>query len=87
MAPSGQGQIEFKAGGWVVLDIVILVIILCRAWELYTKEDRDLEMVERILPTMDGCRDGCSRGRNLGGRGAGGPGVDSVVVHLNGVRG
>lgn len=65
MAPSRRGQITFKVGGWVVLNIVILVIILCRAWELYVEEDRVLAMAERILPIMEGRRDGCNCGRNL----------------------
>lgn len=36
---------------------------------------------------MEGRRDGRNRGRNLGGRGARGPGVDSAAVQLNGARG
>lgn len=87
MAPSGQGQMMFKVGGWGVLGFVLLVIILCSVWELYAEEDRALAMEERILHAMEGRQDGHNCGRNLGGMGDGGPGVDSVAVHLNGVRG
>ena len=54
MAPSVRGPMDFKAGGWEVLSIFILVIILCRAWEIYLEEDKALAIAERILSTMGG---------------------------------
>ena len=71
----------------MVLSMVIFVIILCKAWELYVEEDRALAMEKRILPSMEGRRDGHNHGQNLGGREVRGPGVESVVVHLIGVGG
>ena len=64
----------------MVLGIVIQVFILCRAWEIQAEEDWELAMAERILPSMEGSRDGCNHGQNYGGRGARGMGVDSVAV-------
>ena len=87
MAPSRRGQTTFKVGRWVVLGIVILVFILCRAWEIHVEEDLSLVIAERILLAMEGSRDGRNRGRNIGGRGVGGLGVDSVAMQLNGVGG
>jgi len=87
MAPLRRDQMTFKDGWRRILGIVIVVIILCRAWELYREEDRALVMVERILPAMEGSRDGHNHGQNLGGRGVGGPIFDSVIVHLNGFEG
>ena len=71
----------------MVLSIVILVIIMCRAWEIYAEEDMALAIAERILPAMGGHRDGRNCGQNLGGGGAGGPVVDSAAVHLKCVGG
>lgn len=68
----------------MVLGIVVLAIIMFSAWKLCAKENMALLMTERILPSMEGHRDGNNHGQNLGGRGAGGLGVDSIVVHLNG---
>ena len=87
MAPSRRGQTTFKIERWEVLGIVTLVFILCRAWEIHVKEEWDLTMAERILPAMEGSKHGCNHGQNLGGRGTGGPGDDSVFAPLNGVGG
>ena len=87
MTPSRRGQTNFKVCRWVVLGIVTLVFILCRAWEILTEEDWALAMAERILRAMGGRRDVRNHGQNLGGRGDGGLGVDNVAVQLNGARG
>ena len=84
MAPSRRGQLTFKLGGRVVRGIAIRVFTLCRAGEIQAGEDWALAMAKRILPAMEGGRDGRNRGRNGGGRGAGGLGVDRATEQLNG---
>lgn len=77
----------FKARGWVALGLVLLIIMLCSIWDIFAEEDMTLAMAERILPTMECLQDGCTHGRNLGGRGVGRSSVDNDAINLNGVGG
>ena len=58
----------FKARGWAVFGLVLLLIILYSIWELFVEDDKALAMAKRNLPAMECHRDECNHGQNLGGR-------------------
>ena len=87
MAPLGRGQRMFKDGGEVTFGHVHLSITICRVLEVYTGDDKVLEMANRTLPDTECHRGGHNYGHNHSGRGVKGSGVKREATQWNGEEG
>ena len=81
MAPMGQGQMEFKAGGRVNIGFVILIITLCSIWKLTIEEGTELAMAKIIPHVMECYCEGRIYGRNLSGKSVERLGINSEATY------